>query len=71
VRADRPFHEAKTEVVDRFERAYLTDLVEKAGGNLSAAARTAGLERKFLYRLLERNGLRTKAVGAAADVDDE
>ena len=60
VRADRPFHQAKDEVVDRFERGYLTDLIERAGGNLSAAARTAGLERKFLYRLLERNGLRTK-----------
>ena len=71
VRADRPFHVAKDEVVDRFERAYLTDLVERASGNLSAAARTAGLERKFLYRLLERNGLRTKAAGAAPDADPD
>ena len=67
VRADRPFHQAKDEVVDRFERGYLTDLIERAGGNLSAAARTAGLERKFLYRLLERNGLRTK--GGSDDVE--
>jgi DNA-binding NtrC family response regulator len=59
VRADRPFHEAKDEVVERFERAYLTDLVRRAGGNLSQAARHAGLERKYLYRLLERAGLRT------------
>jgi DNA-binding NtrC family response regulator len=71
VRADRPFHVAKDQVVDQFERAYLTDLVERAGGNLSAAARTAGLERKFLYRLLERNGLRTKAAAAAADAGDD
>jgi DNA-binding NtrC family response regulator len=69
VKADRPFHQAKDEVVDRFERAYLTDLVERAAGNLSAAARLAGLERKFLYRLLERNGLRQKAAGS--DADDE
>ncbi|MBL8622364.1 MAG: sigma 54-interacting transcriptional regulator [Myxococcales bacterium] len=69
VKADRPFHQAKDEVVDRFERAYLTDLVERAAGNLSAAARLAGLERKFLYRLLERNGLRQKAAGG--DADDE
>ena len=58
-RADRPFHEAKDELVDRFEREYLTDLVRRADGNLSEAARLAGLERKFLYKLLERAGLRT------------
>ena len=60
-RADRPFHEAKDELVARFEREYLTDLVQRAGGNLSQAARIAGLERKFLYKLLERAGLRQKA----------
>jgi DNA-binding NtrC family response regulator len=60
-RADRPFHEAKDALVARFEREYLTDLVQRAAGNLSQAARIAGLERKFLYKLLERAGLRTKA----------
>jgi DNA-binding NtrC family response regulator len=60
-RADRPFHEAKDEVVMRFEREYLTDLLQRASGNVSQAARLAGLERKFLYKLLERSGLRQKA----------
>jgi DNA-binding NtrC family response regulator len=60
-RADRPFHEAKDALIARFEREYLKDLVERAGGNLSQAARIAGLERKFLYKLLERAGLRQKA----------
>ena len=67
VRADRPFHDAKQDVVDRFEREYLTDLLRRHAGNLSAAARAAGLERKFLYKLLERAGLRQKA----SDADDE
>jgi DNA-binding NtrC family response regulator len=66
-KADRPFHDAKQAVVDRFEREYLTDLLKKSGNNLSAAARLAGLERKFLYKLLERAGLRQKS---AADPDD-
>jgi DNA-binding NtrC family response regulator len=60
-KADRPFHEAKDAVVERFEREYLTDLLRRADGNLSQAARLAGLERKFLYKLLERCGLRTPA----------
>jgi DNA-binding NtrC family response regulator len=61
IRADRPFHEAKDALVARFEREYLGDLVQRASGNLSQAARDAGLERKFLYKLLERTGLRHKA----------
>jgi DNA-binding NtrC family response regulator len=60
IKADRPFHEAKDAVIARFEREYLTDLVQRAGGNLSQAARAGGLERKFLYKLLERAGLRPK-----------
>jgi len=56
--ADRPFHEAKDALVARFEREYLTDLLARASGNISEAARIAGLERKFLYKLLERAGLR-------------
>ncbi len=73
VRADRPFHEAKDEVVARFERAYLTDLIARANGNLSAAARAAGLERKFLYKLLERAGLRQKSTDSpdGADAGDD
>ncbi|MGE5181313.1 MAG: sigma 54-interacting transcriptional regulator [Acidobacteriota bacterium] len=65
-RADRPFHDAKDELVARFEREYLADLVQRAGGNLSQAARIAGLERKFLYKLLERAGLRGKTEGEDA-----
>jgi DNA-binding NtrC family response regulator len=66
-RADRPFHEAKDEVIARFEREYLTDLVQRAGGNLSQAARIAGLERKFLYKVMERAGLRQKAADEPQD----
>jgi DNA-binding NtrC family response regulator len=68
-RADRPFHEAKDEVVARFEREYLTDLVARANGNLSQAARIAGLERKFLYKLLERAGLRQRDDSDKRDED--
>ncbi len=70
VRADRPFHDAKQAVVDRFEREYLTDLLRRSGGNLSAAARMAGLERKFLYKVLERAGLRQRSTAAPEEAGD-
>jgi DNA-binding NtrC family response regulator len=69
-KADKPFHEAKDGLVARFEREYLTDLVERAGNNLSQAARIAGLERKFLYKLLDRAGLRQRDANDKADADD-
>lgn len=63
VSAERPFHEVKSEVVARFEHDYLNDLLRRARGNVSQAARIAGLERKYLYRLLERAGLRPSKSG--------
>jgi DNA-binding NtrC family response regulator len=41
-----------------FEHAYLTDLLANHGGNVTAAARAAGVDRGHLYRLLWRNGLK-------------
>jgi DNA-binding NtrC family response regulator len=55
--ADRPFSEAKLDLVERFERAYLRDLLARHGDNLAQAARVADIERKHLYRLLEKHGL--------------
>jgi DNA-binding NtrC family response regulator len=55
-----PFKEAKSKVVDAFERAYLTDLIEQADGNVSKAARTARLDRHHLKDLLKKHGIETK-----------
>ena len=66
-RADRPYHEAKEELVRRFDVDYLGDLMRRAAGNVSQAARLAGLERKYLYKLLERAGLRVKGGADAPD----
>jgi len=44
-------------VIAQFERQYLTWLVNRAGGNMSKAARIAGVDRTTLYRLMERHGL--------------
>jgi DNA-binding NtrC family response regulator len=49
---------ARERALLEFERRYLEALLAHHGGNVSAAARTAGVDRKYLYRLLWRNGLR-------------
>jgi DNA-binding NtrC family response regulator len=53
-----PFKEAKEAVVEQFEAAYLPDLLSRHEGNLSAAARHAGLSRRHLRALLVKHGLR-------------
>ena len=65
--ADVPYHDAKDALLARFDREYCTDLMRRGGGNLSQAARIAGLERKYLYKVLERAGLRAPG---GADSED-
>jgi DNA-binding NtrC family response regulator len=58
-----PFKIAKDAAVDTFERAYLGALLESAGGNMSKAARTAGMDRMYLHRLVQKHGLRNNNNG--------
>jgi DNA-binding NtrC family response regulator len=53
-----PFKIAKDRVIDDFERRYLSALLDKTGGNLSSAARKAGIDRMYLHRLVQKLGLR-------------
>jgi two-component system response regulator AtoC len=53
----RPFRDVKQETIDAFERAYLTELLRVHHGNLTQAARAAGMDRKNLWALVERHGL--------------
>jgi transcriptional regulator with PAS, ATPase and Fis domain len=52
------YHSARDLVLADFERAYLTHVVREANGNLSDAARMAGVDRTTLYRLMERHEIR-------------
>jgi DNA-binding NtrC family response regulator len=52
------FHSAKDRLVAMFEREYLTRLAARTAGNMSKAARLAGVDRTTLYRLMEKHGLR-------------
>jgi two-component system, NtrC family, response regulator GlrR len=57
----RPYKEARDEWLATFERGYLTSLLDAHGGNIRAAARAAGIDRVYFYRLLARHGLRRRA----------
>jgi transcriptional regulator with PAS, ATPase and Fis domain len=48
------YHAAREKLVSNFEKAYLSRVVDKAGGNMSKAARMASVDRTTLYRLIER-----------------
>ena len=51
------YHEAREQVLARFEYAYVSAVLRHAGTNLSKAAKIAGIDRTTLYRLLEKHGL--------------
>jgi two-component system response regulator GlrR len=53
-----PLKLARDAWVGPFERRYLEEMLRKHGGNVSAAARGAGMDRLTFYRLLWRHGLR-------------
>ena len=55
--ADKSFKEAKDALLESFERYYLEDLLRRADGNLSKAARLAGVDRKTIARMLKRHGI--------------
>lgn len=49
---ERPFKEAKQQVVESFEKEYLQELLHRNKGNVSKAAREAKIDRKHLRNLL-------------------
>ena len=56
-----PFHEARQQVVRRFEREYLISLMRRYNGNVTQAARHAGVPRGTLQRLLKRHNLKSES----------
>ena len=56
----RPLREAREEWTNTFEKRYLEELLIAHGNRVSAAARAAGVDRIYFYRLLWKHGLRTR-----------
>ena len=51
------FHVAKEAHIETFERAYVARCLEEARGNVSEAARMAGLSRQSMHRLINKYGV--------------
>jgi DNA-binding NtrC family response regulator len=58
VRLDVPFLEQREAVAERFSAIYVERVLRETGGNQTAAAKIAGLDRTYLGRLITRLGRR-------------
>jgi len=54
---EEQYHVARERLIASFEQGYLGWLVDRAAGNMSRAARIAGVDRTTLYRLMEKHAL--------------
>jgi DNA-binding NtrC family response regulator len=57
---DLPYSHAKKQALDMFEQAYLEAVLRRTGGNVSEAARQAGLDRSNFRRVLKKADYRKK-----------
>jgi transcriptional regulator with PAS, ATPase and Fis domain len=51
------FHAAKDRLIATWERGWVTELLKRAGGNVSKAARLGQLDRVSLHRLMKKHGI--------------
>src|SRR5439155_20207528 len=54
-----PLKEAKEQWMQVLEASYLRQLLERHGGNISAAAKSAGIDRKTFHRLINKYQIRS------------
>jgi DNA-binding NtrC family response regulator len=58
-----PLKEARDAWIDQFETVYVRTLLHATGGNVTRAAATAGISRRFLQRIMSRTGVRGDDAG--------
>jgi transcriptional regulator with PAS, ATPase and Fis domain len=56
------YHVVRDRLLAEFELQYLRHLIQRAGANMSRAAKLAGVDRTTLYRLMEKHGLQRDTV---------
>jgi DNA-binding NtrC family response regulator len=59
---DQTYHTTRERLLADFETRYLSWLLARTAGNMSRAARIAGVDRTTLYRLMEKHGLHRQTV---------
>ena len=67
-RLDLPFKDAKDQWIAQFEQKYVAFLLKKHKGNISHAARTADIDRKYFRKLMRKYDIDS---GKDDPVDDE
>jgi DNA-binding NtrC family response regulator len=58
---DLPYRDAKQRAIATFELAYFSSVLQRAGGNVSEAARQAGLDRSNFRRAARRAGVSSRS----------
>ncbi len=58
-----PFKEAKNQLIEKFEKSYWSSLLERTDGNVSKAARIAGVHRKSVEYILKKLDITREDLG--------
>jgi DNA-binding NtrC family response regulator len=66
----RPFRDLKQDTIEAFEREYVRELLRAHRGNLAAAARQAGMDRKNLWALAKKYGIDLDGFRDSRDRED-
>ncbi len=62
-----PYKVAKEALIDGFERAYVRAVIAACNGNMTKAARMAGIDRMYLHRLVQKHGTSREQIASSAD----
>ncbi len=66
-----PYKSAKEVLVEGFERAYLRAALAHCDGNITKAARIAGIDRMYMHRLVQKHGSREQLASQPDHDPDE
>jgi two-component system response regulator HydG len=65
-----PYREAKQRTLESFDRAYLSELLRRCGGNVTRASAEADMDRKNFYELLKKYGLSPRESSSPSDAPE-